>query len=70
MLRRRVMAPLLGLMLALSLAVTPVSAVPAPSPLCGFLTSIGASLPNIPFIQAAWHAVLADFGCANGVVPT
>lgn len=67
-LSRRVFAPFAGLVLALSLALSPVSAAPAqqavPFSFCRLLNSLGARLPDIPEIHAAWAQALASVGCS------
>ena len=75
-LSRRVLAPFVGLVLALSLAISPVSAAPAQQQFGGFsfcriLNSFGSQLPDIPGVHQAWLQVLASLGCSiqNGNGP-
>jgi len=67
-LTRRVLAPFVGLLLALSLALSPVSAAPAQVngfSICDVLFLIGHRLPDVPAVHNAWGQVLEHFGCQN-----
>ena len=66
---RRVFAPFAGVVLALTLALSPVSAQPAQQQLgdfgiCRILNSFGSRIPDFPGFHAAWSQVLASLGCS------
>ena len=66
--RRYLIAPFVGSLLALSLAVGPVAAAPAPAPqvdsqTCSLLASM--PLPANPFFVHVWHHVLDSLGCGH-----
>jgi hypothetical protein len=67
--RRRLIAPLAGVLLALSLAIGPVSAQSVQTSrfsVCTVLLAIENQLPNVPGLQAAFAAALAQLGCEDG----
>ena len=72
-LTRRVVAPLLGVALALSVVAAPASAAtrtqPEPtSDICSALSLASENLPDNPFIQQIWSSLLSFFDCNNNTV--
>jgi hypothetical protein len=67
LLKRRLVTVVAGLMLVLSMAVTPVSATTLPAPrefsVCGVIRSLGSTLPDTRLAQAAYAFVLRSFSC-------
>jgi hypothetical protein len=65
MMHRRLVAPFVGILLALTLAFAPVSAARTPTivvnPVCAYLVNV--QLPDSPIFQAVWNRILASLGC-------
>ena len=72
-LTRRLAAPLVGVALAMTVAVAPAAAAPRAQPeptsdICDALSLASQNLPDNPFIRQIWSRVLDLFNCEQNTV--